>query len=363
MDKDLFYSLEIINKVFKFFFPSSQWTGKLVPKKLVDNALSNPHTHTHVGSMFSHGLDAVYTALHNADKQQTLITVWGSDVQIEENTLWTHVERKCHQFAQDYGFEFSCVKSNFKSFFKTRKLEKLAPDVFHWWSSSMQGLGYTGLTAPILVTQNCTHLFMGASHTQRFPYPRGSHPLIENNIAFAGIGVTHHGPIQRNKKINFIKNYSEIHALEKPFLRVCWGKSPEGGNCTKCEKCLRTIVDLLIQGEAPVDWGFNVTIPQAIETAKDVLPSWKKQHAYSGIQWQCMQNSIKDLYRNNTSRLLSMPPHLTDFFTWLLEYDFTKLTQTRLSQRDIERKEYFVYLWEKSISGTLTSQDLVVLQE
>jgi len=44
---------------------------------------------------------------------------------------------------------------------------------------------------------------------------------------------------------------------EKLKLRVCW-KGDNGDNCNHCEKCLRIIVNLILEGEDPKDYGFNL---------------------------------------------------------------------------------------------------------
>ena len=207
MDEDLYHSLEIIQKVFKIFYPSNKWNGQLIPNKLIKNVTNKTESQNSdsIGAMFSHGLDAVYTSMSNADKKQLLITVWGSDVAVDNTKLWSHVQKKCSEFAHANKQEHNCIQSNFVNFLQWHQLTQTAPDIPTWWGYTMQGVGYTGLTAPLLAYRGISHLLLAASHTREFPYPYGSHPLIDNNITFAGIHVTHDGPINRTEKIHFIK--------------------------------------------------------------------------------------------------------------------------------------------------------------
>lgn len=69
-----------------------------------------------------------------------------------------------------------------------------------------------------------------------------------------------------------------------PELRICW-ESTGGKNCCLCEKCIRTILEIYIEGGNPAQFGFPQTLLDSLtnrNTKKIVLynfsmvvrPSW-----------------------------------------------------------------------------------------
>jgi hypothetical protein len=74
----------------------------------------------------------------------------------------------------------------------------------------------------------------------------GSHPLIDPNYSSSNLQIRHEGPTySRLEKVKLIAEWSV--ALEN--LRVCT-MNPSGRlNCGKCEKCIRTMLELLALGK------------------------------------------------------------------------------------------------------------------
>ena len=111
MDEDFFYSLEKIKEVFKFFYPTTDWSGELIPQKLIKNTgLFSPNK---VAVLFSGGLDAVATSFSHSDQQQLLITIRGRDVKLNQDTMWTQVKKQSTTFAQQYNHSITFLASNF----------------------------------------------------------------------------------------------------------------------------------------------------------------------------------------------------------------------------------------------------------
>lgn len=252
MDEEIYNSFATIQKVFQAFYRSKKWSGQLIPRKLVKNNLNNPQENT-VATLFSHGLDAVYTAMHNHDKKQILVTVCGSDIGLHQDTMWENVQKQCREFAQLHGHSNVFVRSNFNIFRNFKYLVTLTPEVNgNWFAWTSQGLGYTSLAAPVAYQHGCPQVLIASTRTSSNPIPYGTHPLIDNNINFAGIQVEHDGPeADRLDKIRKIAQLTKDYNLPKPMLRVCWGNDLAGGNCNECEKCFRTIVELLVEGQNP----------------------------------------------------------------------------------------------------------------
>ena len=127
-----------------------------------------------------------------------------------------------------------------------------------WWGSVSHGLTLLGLVAPLTALKKIKTVIIAATHTKDFKEPWGSHPLIDNNIRWADVRVIHDGyELSRQKKIRY---YIIRYPHYLPYLRVCYF-SRNNYNCGYCEKCLRTIIALILEGINPTrTCNFNVNI-------------------------------------------------------------------------------------------------------
>jgi hypothetical protein len=88
-------------------------------------------------------------------------------------------------------------------------------------------------------------LFIAASHHVSRPVPMGSHPAIDGLFSSQRIRVIHDGGrFSRLDKVRDLVNWPAALAA----LRVCPASLESGVNCGKCEKCLRTRLELLAAG-------------------------------------------------------------------------------------------------------------------
>lgn len=80
-----------------------------------------------------------------------------------------------------------------------------------------------------------------------------SDPRIDNHIKFGSFIVNHDLFVNRQIKASKIVNY-----INREFpvpLRVCW-QGGGGINCAKCAKCSRTIIQIILEGGNPINFGF-----------------------------------------------------------------------------------------------------------
>lgn len=343
MDYDLFYALEEIKKVFKLFFPTVSWSGKLIPKKIKKNCSSKQDPR--LGILFSGGLDAIASSFAHFDQDQLLITLCGSDIKVYERRLWDSIKKQTIDFAQTYNKSYSFIRSNFAQIPNGKILKKLS-GLPQWWALTSQALHYIGLTAPLLFHYGIKQLVIGSSHTADLPMPYGSHPLIDNALSFAGISVFHDlGDLDRPHKIKLVCKKCKKYSVPYPKLRVCWGNDKAGGNCCKCEKCLRTINELLVLGKKPQKFGFDIEPETACLETKQFFHHNRHLKARQLWHWECVQNYIKyskityksplDGYCEWLSRL-----HLEDFAKNSFELNSWKNQDPELTE-----------LWHESIKN------------
>ena len=363
MDKDLYYSLQEVKKVFRIFYPEQKWAGKLIPRQLVTNTISssNKPDQSTLGLLFSGGLDSVDSSMSHSDTKQLLITVWGQDIPLHKTDMWSCVHRKCEQFARDHGHEHTFVKSNFKRFIeeKGKTQKRLAHKLqipYLWRMFTSQALSYTGLTAPILAVNNIQRLLIASSHYFKDPSPYGTHPALDNNIRFAGIAVSHDGADkERVQKVMNINAVCQEKNLPLPQLRVCWNKDPLGGNCLWCgPKCLMTVFNIMAAGQLPQEYGFNISVSEAIKRAKLFFERSGYLRKGMLIWWECDLLYFDKLSEGAKTNKLS-DQEIQSLREFLYSIDFEGFLDPNAFTYSLERRKQFELLWKEHTSEVLDS--------
>ncbi|WP_374316781.1 hypothetical protein [Aquabacterium sp.] len=100
----------------------------------------------------------------------------------------------------------------------------------------------------------CFHFFKAHARTMLVascePYddlaiPWGMSPLCDHLLSSSSLRVIHDGAeFSRSEKAAAVAGWAQ----GCDHLRVCWQDSVSGGNCLKCEKCLRTMANFVTQG-------------------------------------------------------------------------------------------------------------------
>ncbi len=331
MDADTFTALTNIKDVFKLFYPHLSWTGELSSQEFVSN--KSDVSSSYIGLLFSNGLDSVSSSFGHYDKEQLLITNHGVDVPLKKETMWESVKKQCKDFGTTYGKKNAFIQCNFCSIIDYAYLTNINASITKWWwlDSVTDALNHTSITAPLLYLKGCKHLYVAASHTETFPYPYGSHPLIDNLIAFAGIQVHHdQKALDRCDKVEHIHSTAKKLNLPLPHLRVCWS-DPEGRNCLKCEKCLRTMNNILVKGYKPKAFGF-LSAQETMEQTRKFLAQDPVKDPKIFWEWQTIQKHIKK--------------PTTEYLSWLQSKRLDGQHYAQIHALD-DQKEYFAALWRK----------------
>ncbi len=190
-----------------------------------------------------------------------------------------------------------------------------------------------------------------------YPFPFGSHPALDNNIRFAGIAVSHDAPDKdRVQKVMNINAVCKEKDLPLPRLRVCWNRDPLGGNCLKCgPKCLMTAVNIIAAGQLPQEYGFNISLSEAIKRSK--LFFKRSGYLRKGIliKWQCDLLYLDKLTEGAKTNKLS-DQEVQSFREFLYSIDFEGLVDPNtLFTYSPERQKQFELLWKEHSKEGLDS--------
>ena len=202
-------------------------------KNLVPGAKELPQENR-VGTFFSAGVDSFYTLLKHQEEITDLIFVHGFDICLDDHAL----RKKTSEAIREIGLKFNKrvieVETNLRSVLDTYL------SWFHSHGAFLASVGY--LLSPFF-----RRLYFPATHTQadadRLPW--GSHPALDPLWSTETLEFVHDGcEASRIEKVTMIAE-SEV-ALKS--LRVC-GINPDSAyNCGRCEKCIRTMINLHIAG-------------------------------------------------------------------------------------------------------------------
>jgi len=257
LDKTFFESIVDFEKGYIEMYPMFDFKGKLEINKIVDNSYPCDGGNA---AFFSGGVDAFTTLICHRKEAPTLVTLRGSDVKLDDIEGWSNVYE--HLLATVSKFQLPkpiCITSNFRTFIDEIALNKLvANSKDGWWHGFQCGIGLIAQIAPVAYLKHFDVIYIASSYTLDDKIPSASYPTIDNYIRFGNSRVVHDQyEHHRQEKIQILTNYCR-EKKDMLNLRVCW-ISTGGKNCCHCEKCIRTIFALMVEGESPQNYGFDKT--------------------------------------------------------------------------------------------------------
>ncbi|WP_174734420.1 hypothetical protein [Mesobacillus harenae] len=303
-----------LKMAFKGLYPKLiKSNSNIIANRIVEN---KKWTGERTAQLFSGGLDSLATLVRKIDERPFLITICGADVSLNDRESWEIVQDYSKKIAEDTNTDVLFIKSNFKDFLNHSELEvKFGSIVNGWWTGVQHGLGLCGLSAPLTFAKEINAFYIASSHTSNYKLPYGSHPSTDNKLRWGSTRIIHEAyELTRQQKVRVIANYikSDYSSLQ---IRVCWRAGSNGGNCSQCEKCSRTIVGLLLEGIDPNGHGFRIDshFPMHVRSQFE-SNAWKLDEAVA-FQWKDIQARIPE----NTN---TINEQYLELFNWIQTYNF-----------------------------------------
>ena len=208
------------------------WDLSFARVDMTGPSVRGPESAGGVACFFSGGVDSFYTALKHKDEISALVFVHGFDLPLANADLRASVSRALRAAATELGKPLIEVQTNVRTF-----SERQVP-----WSEYH---GSALASVALLLAPMFGRVYIPASFPYSYLEPWGSHPLLDPLWRTEDLEIIHDGcEATRVEKVRSI--VASETALR--WLRVCW-EAPGGAyNCGRCEKCLRTMVNLEIAG-------------------------------------------------------------------------------------------------------------------
>ncbi len=311
LDEDYYENLEYVKNGYKTMYPMLEFEGKIQVKNIQKNV---PEEQEKSAVFFSGGVDAYTTLFRTIEEQPSLITIWGSDVKLNDLHGWKNVENHIMSVSQEYKLDVYVVKSNFRMILKEEKLDRLVKNSLDgWWHGFQNGIALIGHAAPLSYLFGFAKVYIASSYPEKMKgqYTCASDPTIDNHVRYCGTRTIHDAyELDRQEKIQYI-----IENKKRGFpirLRVCWD-SRGGSNCCRCEKCYRTILEIISEMENPKDYGFEWNELLIEQCKKDMLTRFIMPD-FNINQWYY---PIVNRLRMNKDKIDNF-----DMYKWLLDIDF-----------------------------------------
>jgi hypothetical protein len=225
--------------------------------------------------LFSGGMDAYAGLIRHQHENLELVTVLGADIELSDQNQWHQCLSHIRNEPFSGKFPQQTVWANMRTFY-TDNVE--ADLVFGWWGKVQHGLGLLGLLAPISFKRKASIAYIASTYST--PVAWGSTKASDDKIRWGGLKVLHDAAeLTRQNKAQLIVAFAS--ARQQPIqLRVCYSEIKRDGNCGRCEKCYRTIMNLVLAGADPRAFGF----PFSEETYEKMFAYMLSIHASAGMK-------------------------------------------------------------------------------
>ncbi len=318
LDENFCRSLKLFEKVLIKFYPDLCFTGRLIVNKPVRITKKNQGR----AVMFSGGVDSthLYTKLRYVKPE--LYTIIGGTIPVTNKKLIHRFKANIEYFSEKEGVNSNFIETNIGQVLNegllTAKYGMNFPQPEPtWWGKVNHGLIPLTVCTPLTFIDSVANLYMS---TFSEVYPDGAHPIILDTIFWSGTRVV--PDIDDRKRFDKIKEVCETYTYNDPSIptfQICnYSTKTNLYNCGACDKCLSSIVSLMVLGLDPQKHGFPIIHNIYERLKKQAIPKTNAPHQWARIQEEAKKNNSK----------------LTDssmqFFQWFKEFQLKSGTNKKL---------------------------------
>lgn len=295
---------------------NTQLKGIFVPSKIVRNEIKATRDYL---LLFGGGVDCHCSFLRNKSKIKAVANIYGWLDTIEQtNDGDISDKQKTEAFAKKFNIEAYHVRSNFASQFNLKEIDKdyCQHVKTSFWYGFLHPMAFLSITVPLAWVNNISNLMIASSFTKdRADVHCGSFITTDSEFSFGVNGKTLHDGFELNRqdKVKIIADYQRS-TKEPYYIQAC---SFNDHNCCECEKCFRTIVELIAENADPSDFGFQIN--------GSLTEHWRRI-IYRDIALWGVKKEKYYYYDYACERMKRNHDIIQDkeFADWFLNFDFNK---------------------------------------
>lgn len=213
---------------------------RILPDEIRTEA-PRPWSRTAVAA-FSGGVDASHAVWRHHSRQAghasrdivACALVHGFDIPLEQDAKFATSVRLARESLGSLGMELVPLRSN---------LRQILPLDWH----DLHGAAIVA-AMQLLKSRAGTAIIGSSDPYDQLLLPYGSNPITDPLLATGAMDVVHDGcGWDRTEKIAGLAGWS----AGRENLRVCWAGTQIDANCGRCEKCVRTRMNFLVNGLEP----------------------------------------------------------------------------------------------------------------
>ncbi len=218
-------NLSTIQDIYATWWPEPERIAIQAPRR----KSSPTPTTRRTAAFFTGGVDSFYTLLKHKEEVDALVYVHGFDVDLDDTSLRRRVTEMLKKVSTRFDKRVIGVETNLRDFSD----EHAGWPRYHGAALAFAGLVLQPSFDRLLIAS-------GASYDELRPW--GSHPLLDPRWSTSNLQLIHDGcEASRLDKCRAVGQ----NDIASGMLRVCW-RNPDGAyNCGRCEKCFRTMLQLL----------------------------------------------------------------------------------------------------------------------
>lgn len=210
-----------------------RWWGYKIKQPVCDTRRDSSPPRNGTALMFSGGVDSFYSLLEGPHPD-FLVSVHGFDVELGDRERASALEEALRDAANEQGCTPILIRTNCR--------EHPAAGKSRLWErahgGALAGIGH-------LLSDRISRLVVSSSYSNPVKSSWGSTPQTDSLFSSDGFTVTHFGgDWQREDRVGAIAG----NPLVRKHLRVCWENKAPVGNCSRCEKCVITMMHLAEHG-------------------------------------------------------------------------------------------------------------------
>lgn len=267
--------------------------------------------------LFSGGIDAHVSYLRNKHYNPLLCNIqgWYDDPDTTKIKAANADYKDISIFSKHEKVDFEFVKSNFATLVNNIEFRKNIGSKLgdSWWHGFQHSMSFISIAMPLAYIYGVKNIYIASSFAIGKIGKCASYATTDIEFKFAKNGGCIHDAfdMSRQEKVQYLVEFQRKSGKSYP-IRVC---SFNDKNCCECEKCFRTILEIVAEGGDIHDFGFDIDKPLK-EYWEHVFA--RKIYGFgvegeSKKHWPDSIKRMKENYENIEER---------EFIDWFLTYDF-----------------------------------------